>query len=58
MENITIKEMNTLEESIAGSFLNKFTYPWEALPKIKSFIEEIGKTLDKEKYDKIVMPVV
>ena len=39
MEKITIKEMYTLEESIAGEFLSRFTYPWEALPKIAGFIK-------------------
>ena len=52
MENITIKEMYTLEESIAGSFLSRFTYPWEALPEIGGFIKELEKSLSEEEYEK------
>lgn len=52
MEHITIKEMYNLEESIAGNFLSKFTYPWEALPEIGAFIKEFGSSLSEEEYEK------
>lgn len=29
----------------AADFLRQFTYPWEALARIKEFILELGKTL-------------
>ena len=52
MENITIKEMYNLEESIAREFLGKFTYPWEALPEIGNFIKELGNSLSDSEYEK------
>jgi len=41
-----------LSHTRAESILSAATHPWEALPKIKGFIEELGKTLDEERYDK------
>lgn len=52
MENITIKEMYNLKESIAGEFLSQFTYPWEALPEIGNFIKELGSNLSETEYEK------
>lgn len=51
MADITIKDLYSLEESIAGDFLSQFTYPWEALPKIKEFIISLGEKLPKDEYD-------
>ncbi len=42
-----------LEKTIAKPFLERFEYPWQALAEIKTFVVELGKTLDKEKYDEI-----
>lgn len=53
MENITIKENYNLEETIAVDLFENLIYPWEALPKIKDFIIEFGKTLPKDKYDEV-----
>lgn len=52
MENAKIKSLYTLEETIAGEYLGKFEYPWEALKGISDFIKEIGPTLDAEKFEK------
>lgn len=52
MENAKIKNLYTLEETIAGEYLGKFEYPWEALKGISDFIKEIGPTLDAEKFEK------
>lgn len=52
MENAKIKNLYTLEETIAGEYLGKFEYPWEALKGISDFIKEIGPTLDVEKFEK------
>lgn len=49
---VTIKALYTLEETAAKPLLDKVTYPWEALPLIKDFILELGKTLDPEEYEK------
>ena len=53
MADIKIKDLYTLDETIAKDFLSNFEYPWEALPHIKDYIIELGNTLDKEKYDYI-----
>ena len=51
MEKAKIKNLYTLEETIAGEYLAQFTYPWEALAGIGDFIRKLGPTLDKEKYE-------
>ena len=51
MENAKIKNLYTLEETIAGEYLKKFEYPWEALKGISDLIKEIGPTLDPEKFE-------
>ncbi len=51
MENAKICNLYTLDETIAKSYLEGFTYPWEALKGISDFIKEIGPTLDPEVYE-------
>lgn len=46
-------ELLDLTKSIAAPLLEKTEYPWEALPKIKAFIIELGATLPGDVYDKI-----
>ncbi|MBR2313071.1 MAG: UDP-N-acetylglucosamine pyrophosphorylase [Clostridia bacterium] len=48
---ITVRDLFDLSYSIAGERLAAFTYPHEALPHIGKWIEEIGATLDPQKYD-------
>ncbi len=51
MHNIpTVSELFDLEHSIAGEYLARFTYPWEALRDLDKFIIELGKTLSPEEY--------
>ena len=45
-EKMLIKNLYDLDKTIAKPLLEKLDYPWEALPKIKDFIIELGKTLD------------
>jgi NDP-sugar pyrophosphorylase family protein len=52
MADIKIKDLYTLDETIAKEFLEKYEYPWEALPHIKEFIAELGNTLSPNEYDK------
>lgn len=52
MENCKIQNLYTLEETIAANLFEGLDYPWEALPKIKDFIIELGSTLDPETYEK------
>ena len=52
MREMTVKEMYTLEETIAKDIFAGVTYPWEVLPKIGGFIVELGNTLSDEEYEK------
>ncbi len=53
MNNEKLKAVNLFDYSktIAKPLLESIEYPWEALPKIKDFIIELGKTLDPEIYE-------
>ena len=53
MNDLTVKELYTLEETIAKDIFEGVTYPWEVLPKISAFIMELGATLSEEEYDKV-----
>ena len=48
VKQVTIKELYDLTETAAKPLLESVTYPWEALPKIKDFIIELGNSLDPE----------
>lgn len=50
---ITIKELYSLDHTLAKPLLEKYTYPWEALAEIGDFILELGATLPTEEYDKV-----
>ena len=52
MENIKIRDMYSLEETIAKDLLEKFEYPWEVLPHIKEYIIKLGNNLPDDIYDK------
>ena len=52
MNALTVKELYTLEETIAKDLFDKVTYPWEVLPNIGSFIKELGNTLSSDEYEK------
>ena len=54
VKQVTIKELYDLTETAAKPLLESVTYPWEALPKIKDFIIELGNSLDPEEYEKRV----
>ncbi len=51
MEAMKIKNLYDLKETIAADLFDEEQYPWELLPKIGSFIVELGKTLDPEKFE-------
>ena len=51
MEECKIENLYNLEETIAKDLLKELTYPWEALPKIKDFIIELGQNLNPEIYE-------
>ena len=46
-------ELFDLSKSIAAPLLEKTEYPWEALPKIKAFILELGATLSSDVYEQV-----
>lgn len=52
-EQLTIKQLYNLEETIAKELFEGATYPWEVLPNISKFIVELGNTLSEEEYDKV-----
>ena len=51
MENVKIADLYDLAHTAAKDYLSRFTYPWEALKGISSFIIELGKTLSPDEYD-------
>lgn len=51
MENAKIVNLYDLSQTIAGEYLEQFTYPWEALSGISDFIRKIGPNLDPEKFE-------
>ncbi len=52
MHKITVNDLYSLDKTIAADIFEGVTYPWEVLPKIKSFILQLGNTLDPLKFDK------
>ena len=51
--DVKTKKLFDLEETIAKSLFEKYTYPWEVFKELGSFIEEIGATLPDTEYLKI-----
>ena len=51
MDNITIKELYTIENPLIAPLFEGLTYPFEVLPKIGDYIKNLGPTLDKEVYE-------
>ena len=52
MEECKIENLYDLNQTIAKDIFNGVTYPWEVLPKIESFILELGNTLSEDEYEK------
>ncbi len=53
----TVKALYDLSHSMAGAYLEGFTYPWEALKGIGDLIRSLGKDLDREEYDEVAQEV-
>ena len=49
----TVQALYNLDASLAGKYLESFTYPWEALSGIKQLILTLGPTLPKDAFDEI-----
>lgn len=50
-EQITVKELYDLNETLARALLETCLYPWEALPEIGDYIKVLGKTLSSDIYE-------
>lgn len=50
-EKMLAANLYDYSKTIAKPLFESVEYPWEALPKIKDFIIELGKTLDPEIYE-------
>lgn len=48
-----MKEVVNLEYTISKDIFNDISYIWEVIPKIKNYIIELGKSLDKDYYTEI-----
>ncbi|MBP5686435.1 MAG: UDP-N-acetylglucosamine pyrophosphorylase [Clostridia bacterium] len=49
--DVKIKDLYDLSHTRAAKYLERFTYPWEALAGISDFILELGKTLPADEFD-------
>lgn len=52
MEQMTIKNLYDLTQTIAAGIFEDVIYPWEVLSKISAFILELGETLREDEYEK------
>ena len=50
---LTVAKLFDLSQTQAETLLNRFQYPWEALPHIKEFILVLGPSLPKDEYEEI-----
>ena len=50
-ESIRNSALFDLTHTLARPLFEQFTYPWEILPEIKSFILALGPTLPEEEYE-------
>ncbi len=53
MEELKIKNLYNLDETIAKDIFVGKEYPWEVLPYIGEYIKELGSTLSTDEYDKV-----
>lgn len=53
MEGLMIKNLYSLEETIAADLFDGLDYPWQVLPKIGEFILKLGPTLPEDEYDQV-----
>lgn len=51
MLTVKTNELYDLSHTLAAPLLSECEYPWEALPKIKAFIMDLGATLSPDEYD-------
>lgn len=51
MERLTIKNLFSLENTVAVKIFDGKVYPWEVLPLIGEFIVKLGNELPKDKFE-------
>lgn len=52
-QELFIKELYDLNETMAEPMLKQYTYPWEALSGIGDFILQLGSSLLAQEYDEV-----
>jgi len=52
-EILSYKNFLDISKTLASELFNEEIYPWEAIPKIKSFILSIGKELPRDEYENL-----
>lgn len=50
--DLLVKNLFSLDETIAKDLFTELSFPWEALAKIGAFILELGNTLPEKDYEK------
>ena len=51
LSDMKTTKLYDLNHTMAGSLLEQFDYPWEALPHIGEYITRLGATLSRKDYD-------
>ena len=52
MREIEIQNLFDMTKTIAAGLFEGMTYPFEVLPEISGFIEELGRTLPEDRYER------
>lgn len=52
-EEMKVEALFDTKKSMAGRYLEQYTYPWEVLPHIGAIVRELGKQLPEDEYDQI-----
>ena len=52
MREIEIQNLFDMTKTIAAGLFEGKTYPFEVLPEISGFIEELGRTLPEDRYER------
>ena len=52
-DEMTIRELYDTGKTIAGTYLEAYTYPWEVLPHIGDIVRELGSGLSEDEYQRL-----
>lgn len=53
MDRLTVSRLLDINKTVTVNFLEKFVYPWEAIPKIRDYILMLGPILDTREYERV-----